>query len=330
MSTDLTLLGQRPSYLPAVTGDSAPAGSSYLAGIGGGGAALPALSFRGKAFRFRKDGEEVSLGTEIEILLVASRPSMSKRFYDKSYVTGEITPPRCWSDDGVNPEAPDGQPPIASACSACPNNVFGSGTRQDGSASKGKACGDFKRLVVYPLINLGGLELVQAATLDVPATSFRAKRNEPPAYMEFVRQLAQANALAPATASGHEVAAFTAKLSFTDAEFPRLVWTPGRWATDQEMANALEMAESADVAEALHIAAPVAAATPAPTPVAAATPAPAAATPAPTPVAAAPAPEATPAPAPTPVAAAPAPEAPAESNDEVLSRLRELLKQGAQ
>ena len=200
MSTDLVLTGQRPTYLSAVPASMSGAENPYLTGLRQG-ALLPTLSIRGKEFLIRKGEEEVSLGYECPVILIGSRPNLSKRFYDSGYKAGERTQPRCASDDGITPYSPSGEGVIASACAGCPNNVFGTGKDQQGNATKGKACQDFRRLVVYPLVSIGGHPLRQAMVLDIPPTSLRAKKGEPPAYSEFARTLGEHGAYVKVTAS---------------------------------------------------------------------------------------------------------------------------------
>ena len=169
MANDLVFLGNRPAFLPAV--GSPPVPTSLLAGISGsGGLAIPQLSFRGKVWRIRKDGEEVLLADAMDdgpmrLLILSARSDVSKRYYDKGYVPGVISLPRCWADDGKHPQGGE-HDPIAPTCSECPLNAWGSAVRNDGSASRGKACSDFKRLIVYPLVlGRGDIRLVQACVL---------------------------------------------------------------------------------------------------------------------------------------------------------------------
>lgn len=253
MSNELVLQGQRPSYLPAAAVPAAE--NPFLTGLASG-PALASLSFRGKEFAIRRGDEELALPTPLPVLLLGSRPSMSKRYYDKSYTPGETSVPRCWADDGKNPQA-DGQPPIAPACAQCPMNVFGTAKRQDGTAGAGKACRDYRRVVVYPLVEVEGASLHEALILDIPPTSFKAKKGEPPAYREIVRMLGDNAALIQA--GDRTLSAAVTDLSFMrGTESPRLVWTVTGWATPEQLAGAIELAQSDDVAEALNVAAPAA------------------------------------------------------------------------
>lgn len=258
MSTDLVLTGQRPSYLPAVPTAVPAAQNPYLAGMSAG-ALLPTLSIRGKEFSVRKGEEEFSLGYEVSVILLGSRPNLSKRFYGSGYTPGERTLPRCASDDGVTPYSPSGDGVIAPACAGCPNNVFGTGKNAQGQATRGKACQDFRRIVVYPLVEISGSALHQAMILDIPPTSLRAKKGEPPAYSEFTRMLGDHGALVPA--GDRMVGAVVAKLSFQrGVESPRIVWTAERWATPEEIASASELAVEDEVTETLTVTPPTAAA----------------------------------------------------------------------
>lgn len=314
MATELAVLGQRPSYLPV----AASAGSSFAADLTGG-MSLPKLSFRGKAWRAKKDSEETVLtpllaGQPMQMIVVARRPSISKAYYDKPYDPKVISPPRCYAVDGQNPRAGEGHTaPVASACAACPMNQWGSATR-DGRVSKGKACSDTLRLVVYPIIGSGDARMVQAMVLDLASSSMKAKNGAPPAFAEYVRLLEQ-NQVDPRT--------YVAEVTFTDDEYPRLVFAPKRYATAEEWADVQAMQESEEVAEVLagDATAPVAGAAPMTT---VGTP-PVAAAPASQP-AAAPEPQVAAAPTPEPE---PAPAAPAagESPEEIVARLRAMMGQ---
>lgn len=242
MSNELTIQGQRPDYLPALPTDGGP--SRFTSGISAGGLALPRLSFRGKVFRIRKNGEEASIGNgPLRVILVDAREPVSKAYYEKAYTPGETTPPRCYAEDGMHPRSgEEGKGPIAATCAQCPMNQWGSAMR-NGVPTKGKACSDTKRLVVFPILDLpNGSKLVQPVILDLPATSMRAKKGTQPAFYEYVRTLEQA---------GVDPQTYVAELTFSDEEHPRLVWQPVRYATAEEYAHVREAAESPDTAEAI-------------------------------------------------------------------------------
>jgi len=208
-------------------------------------------------------------------------------------------------------------------------NVFGTAKRQDGTAGAGKACRDYRRVVVYPLVQIEGASLHEALVLDLPPTSFKAKKGEPAAYREMVQLLDQNAAFIQA--GERTLSAAVTELSFMrGTESPRLVWTVTGWATPEQLTSAIELAQSDDVAEVLNVTSPAA-------PVAALS------GPAPQPAPVSEAPKAEPAPepqaAPAPQAAASVAEAPqaapAEaaqaapvsnaSADELVARLNAML-----
>lgn len=91
-------------------------------------------------------------------------------WWKESFASGGGNPPDCFSLNGIRPEADS--PHIQSElCATCDQNKFGSGTRQDGSPGRGKACKNMKR--VHILIQ--GENLPKRLTL--PPSSIRSLEN---------------------------------------------------------------------------------------------------------------------------------------------------------
>lgn len=240
MSTELTIPNKLPSFLANRDVDTS-LNSKLMSGLGSGGMPLPMLSFRGKVFRLRQGGNEASLKTsELDVIVVSGREGLSKRYYEDAYGgSDEIAAPTCWSQDGHTPDAAH---PQAESCRTCPLNVWGSATR-NGKPSKGKACSDYKRLVVWPLVDGADSSLLQHCVLDIPPASLRAPRGSQ--YMmfgEYVRALDKHN-LTPDV--------YVARLSFTDAEYPQVCFSPKRLVTEEEYARVREMQEDPDTEEVL-------------------------------------------------------------------------------
>jgi hypothetical protein len=136
--------------LPAVfRGTDAAAFDEFSHGVTAG---FPVISYRGKVWRVKQGGEEqVYLNDQkeavqsIELVLVRSNPNLAKIFYEGAYTEGDSSPPRCWSANGVTPDV-GVQKPIARACAACPNNVWGSKITPAGK--KTRACADHRRMAV--------------------------------------------------------------------------------------------------------------------------------------------------------------------------------------
>jgi len=236
MSKDLALLSTKPTWLAEVNNDQA---AEFDAGIAGG-MALPTLSIRGKEFRFRFNGEEQSTRLrEIEVIFVASRPAVSKRFYAEGYSPGETAPPDCSSTTGIAPDG--GENKQSDRCGTCPHNQWGSKVTPSGKL--GKACADYKRVVVKPFIN--GKMTKQSVVLDVPAASLKS----PKGYQGddlFLREY-----MAALNRHGVPPTGAVSKVYFTDAEYPQLVFGFVRYAEEAEHAAVQEDRESEDVQSVL-------------------------------------------------------------------------------
>jgi len=131
-----------------------------------GGAQNRRISIRGGRFRLVINGEEVSKTDrpELDIIIAAGRKENSRVFYAKAYNPKEITPPDCWSDDGITPNA-KAENRQASTCADCPQNIAGSGSNGT------RACRYQKRLAVI-LANDSANGLFQ---LTLPSQSIFAK-----------------------------------------------------------------------------------------------------------------------------------------------------------
>ncbi len=119
---------------------------------GGVTASFPIISYRGKVWRIRKSGQEVSFldanqdpVQSVELVLVKSNKLPSKTYYEKKYEEGDTESPVCWSTDGVRPDASvtNKQNPV---CASCPKNAWGS--RMTEAGKKGRACSDVRRMAV--------------------------------------------------------------------------------------------------------------------------------------------------------------------------------------
>ncbi len=318
MSNDL-VINERPDFLPAATGNSS-AMTEFMGGLGGSGALdMPVLSVRGKVFRLRRDGQEVSLKTsQLDVILVGARNNTSRRFYSGSYQSGEVKAPACASADGLVPDenVMDKQ---ADACATCPRNQW-----ERTATGMRKACDDYKRVLLF----IPEKNIYSPVTLDVSATSLRKKKGEtgPELQMrEYVQALAR-NQFEP-----HQV---VTTLGFTDDEYPRLQFSFRRVVTREEYATITETRDSEEFNLALDhkeeegpiTEAPVAA----PKPTKKAKPAPAPEPepepePTPEPVAAEPEPAPEPEPEPEPAPAA-EPEADESGDDGSLDDILAMLK----
>lgn len=237
MTTELTVT-KRPSFLPAAASSSVM--TEFMNGLQGtGGLDLPILSLRGKGFRLRRDGQEVSLkATMLDIILVGSRANNSRRFYEGAYVPGETTAPSCSSADGIKPDD-NAQDKQSDTCAMCPHNQWGS--RITVSGKKGKECDDYRRVLVF----IPSKQIMKPVVLDIPATSLRKSKGDHGPELQLREYLL---AMARHGIEPHQA---VTTLSFSDDEYPRLTFSFARWANEDEYAAVEESRDSDEFKQAL-------------------------------------------------------------------------------
>lgn len=191
------------------------------------------ISIKGGVFRMVVDGKEVAKNKErdMNIVIVRTAPANSRTFYAGEYVEGESLPPTCSSNDGIKPDSHI-KAPQASTCASCPQNIAGSG-RGDS-----RACRFSRRLAVTLEGDIGG-EVYQ---LQLAATSIFGKgqgtHNLP---LEAYARMLATNKV--------NVDSVVTKMEFdTDSPTPKLVFSPVRYLTAEEMA-AVEAQGASDEAE---------------------------------------------------------------------------------
>lgn len=258
-----------------------------------GGDSYPKISIRASRYRLMDGGVETVVGTELDVIFVAVNPKVSKVWYAKPYSadTADKTPPDCWSNDGVKPDASIATP-FHDNCATCPNNVLGSKITPQGKDTK--LCNDIRYVAVVP-----SADPTKVYGLTVPVSAMKA-------FRLYFKGLAQYG-LVP-----EEV---VTTLGFDDdASFPKITFKQKGYVPAKFIKMVEDMGTSAETLQVIRTSgtgAPALAAPPKAAPLAA----PAKETPAPAPAAQA-APNAfdapsdeeveVPAPAPAPVAAKPA------------------------
>lgn len=231
MSTDLaTVANNLPAHL---RGAKSPGTLDEFAGGLAKGIPLPFLSIRGKEFRLRKDGQELNTRQrEMSVIFIAARHSVSKRYYEKKYESGSLEAPDCSSRDGVTPDVSE---PVHSNCAHCPKNQWGSRITEGGK--EGKACSDYKRVILWP-VGLTDDPMV----LDVAATSLKAPKGQKHTVLmlgDYLSQLAK---------HGMDPTQVVTKVAFTDAEYPQLCFTFERFVDEDEWLRVQELRDSDEVA----------------------------------------------------------------------------------
>lgn len=144
--SELALFSQElPDYLKDVKLDDA---TKALVGNGGS----KRISLRGGKFRMVVNGEEIltSNNDSLNVVIVEAARDVSRTFYAGAYnPKADATPPDCWSNTGVAPDASIEQPQHHN-CAECPQNIKGS------ASGGGRACRHFRRLAVVLADDVGG------------------------------------------------------------------------------------------------------------------------------------------------------------------------------
>lgn len=249
MNNSLVDLGNIPAALQARMQDEMEKSKAVTTGVSGG-VALPKLSIAGKEFSIRVGGASQALRTfTLDVIIADSRAGLSKQYYESAYDPSQTaSTPDCASIDSVTP---DFVPSIIDkATGKCPHNCKECYFNQFGTATqgKGKACKDYKRLIVL----LAGSEQAPfdparpPLTLDLPATSFRAPKDK--AGVMMFREFADA-----CERNNMPISMVVAELSFmSGAAFSQLCMRPKRLVTEAEYNRVLEVREQEDVKAALN------------------------------------------------------------------------------
>lgn len=225
-----------PPALAGLFGDVSASAGDLTTGVISG---FPVISYRGKVWRIRKGGEETNYLDDqgdavqsLNVVLVKSNPHPAKLYYDKPFEEGDVSPPRCWSADGLKPDAAV-QEPIAPQCQTCPNNQWGSKINAE-TGAKGRACSDTRRIAVISEGELAknGADATKAL-LRIPPSSLNPLKD----YAEKV--------LKP---KGIPYFAVVTRIGFdTQVAYPKLTFRATRFLTEDEARAVLEIQASEDV-----------------------------------------------------------------------------------
>lgn len=220
MANDITLFSNVPAHLRDT--ELSDATKALMGGAGGGG---KRISIKGGVFRLMSGGKEVSQIEDrfLDVIIVRAAPHIGRQYYEASYdKDAAATPPDCWSNDGVTPDA-SSKNRQSDKCATCPQNIAGSG---QGSS---RACRFQQRLaVMLPDDMEAGVH-----ALTLPATSIfgKAEGDKRP-LQDYVRYLA-------AQTRPVSVEMLITRMKFdTRVESPKLFFSPVRWLNDAEYAQA--------------------------------------------------------------------------------------------
>lgn len=250
MTNELQVVNQNfavPAYLQATVDTERAVNAAAGAGIAKSDF-LPSLSIKGKCFSIRQNGDVKTFDMPaLDVVVIAARPTISKVMYPGTYNPKDNSAPVCASIDSQVPDYESQA--VDPATGKCPKNCAGCYFNQFGSATQGagKACKDYKRLVVM-LASPDGKNFpanAPALILDVPATSLKSPKGT--TYMMLKECV---NAL---DAGGVPLSAYVITLRFVmSSEFPQITFQPKRWVLPEEMERVKELRASEAVKNALE------------------------------------------------------------------------------
>jgi hypothetical protein len=223
--TDLTVTNSAlPAHLQTLFG-GAEVNDDMTAGVSGG---YPIISYRGKVWAISRGGERTIIVNEegdprasIEVVLIKANPNVSKIYYPAGYEEGSNDKPTCYSNDGITPGL-DAEERQAEKCAVCPHNQWGSRISETGA--KGKACSDSRRVAVASPQDLEDVML-----LRIPAASLRE-------LADYGKGLSK---------RGVPYQALTTKVRFDpESAYPKMLFQPSRWLTQEEAEVAAELRDS--------------------------------------------------------------------------------------
>jgi hypothetical protein len=140
---------------------------TVLNGIVSGG--VDRISIKGSSFTLiNADGVKVDIETKhLDVIILVGNPNVSQQYFAGAYDPANDKGPDCYSHNGVGPSTGCSKPQHH-VCQGCPKNEWGTGKKNDGTPSEGKACAERKLLAVSV-----GAAKGKAYQLNVPTTSLR-------------------------------------------------------------------------------------------------------------------------------------------------------------
>jgi len=189
------------------------------------GPTYPQIKLKGTRFRMVDgDLDQVLKTTEIKVAILRAKEKPERRYYIKPYVEGEEQVPDCESENGITPDA-DCVCPQNTSCAGCRHNVWGTGTKADGTPSGGKACKERKLITVAP-VDKDGVVFEKAFGLSIPPTSLTP-------YGNYIDQLKLHGIKIPALV--------ITTIGFADANHPILTFAYGGTLSPVEAGKAIKL-----------------------------------------------------------------------------------------
>lgn len=233
MSDNTQLVANVPAHIMARIAARQGAKSALLDAVVSG-EQYPKISIRASRFRLIDGDVETVVGTELDVIFVAVNPKVSKVWYDKPYTadTADKTPPKCWADNGVNPNA-DVETPFHTDCASCPNNVVGSKITPAGKQTT--ICNSIRHTACVP-----SADPTKVYGLTIPVSAMKA-------FRLYFKELSQFGLVPEEVVS---------TLGFDDdASFPKITFKHKGYVPEKHLATIESMGTSDEAKQVIRISA---------------------------------------------------------------------------
>ena len=224
MSNDLAMLDVGlPAHLKALELDD-----TTKALMGGGSGGSKRISIEGGVWRLLVNGKEIAQKEErnLNVVIVAAAPKVSRTFYAGVYKKGQSTAPDCWSANGDYPDS-SVKEPQAKSCATCPQNVKGSGQ------GEGRACRFSQRLAVVLDNDIGG----DVFQITLPSTSIFGEGEAGKWPLQMYAKMIGGK--------GVPITAVVTEMRFdTASSTPKITFKPVRFLEANEITQAIEQGKT--------------------------------------------------------------------------------------
>ena len=247
MATNQALAIFDPAAVPSFVAEAIDAGDTNIVTR----ASTNSLTFSGKVWSITLEGNKRPLMKKNEegedepvqifnAVILAYPERRGRAYYEGAYDPEKESTPVCWSNDGVDsdPNAPKRQ---SEKCAKCPMSAKGSRQSDNGKAMT--ACGQHRHVAVVPSSRLGDfppMRLKLAITSDFDSQDKEAQANGWYAfqnYMDFLK-----SKRVPFTYM------LTTRIKFDPkVAYPKLLFAPGKWLTEDQYAATKELAAHPDI-----------------------------------------------------------------------------------
>lgn len=224
MSNDLAMLDVGlPAHLKSMELDD-----TTKALMGGGSGGSKRISIEGGVWRLLVNGKEIAQKEErnLNVVVVAAAPKVSRTFYAGVYKKGEALAPECWSANGDAPDATV-KTPQSKSCATCPQNISGSGS------GTSKACRFSQRLAVVLDNDIKG----DVFQLTLPSTSIFGEGEAGKWPLQMYAKMIGGK--------GVPITAVVTEMRFdTASSTPKVTFKPVRFLETNEISIAIEQGKS--------------------------------------------------------------------------------------